>query len=594
MIWQGNDGIITDVTDGQLYRSLLSDGGFLSQSNNLTGTFNTDGVNLYSSSHIELWPIYLAINELEPCVRFSRENMVLVGIWQGKGKPPFRQYMTSFSHAMNDLLSKGISLEIGGETLTVKLAVICGTVALPAKAGILDMTQYNGSEACITCEEPGIVVKQGKGHARCYPYRSSNDQFPLRTSAMVKEAMLTATDKKRNKGFKGVSGLAVMDSLDLVKGIVPDYMHCLLLGIAKTMMNKWFSSVQSGEDYFIGKHLKKISKRLGCIKPPDFIERLPRDLEKHYSNFKATEIQAWLLFYGILCLNGILPDRLLEQFAQLSEATHILLQDRIEEEELQRAEELLQEFYRSFGEIYGPGSCGLNVHNAGLHMTWYVRQLGPLWAWNCFGFEDSNAMLLQSVHGTGCVMRQIMKLQQAQAILRRDHHGIHRKEQKWNKTTTAANCCIAGTPKRFCELDADILDNELDRHGLNKTALRKVTRVLRDGQKFYAEEYSRMQKRICHAVLLTGGRMGLVKYFVFTLDTKGVYAVVLLFQERPRTLQGARHLVCVVKSEIVQMVRMEDVLETLVYVNPGDSVEDNHDVAYVCRVLNKHGRSVFK
>ncbi len=83
------------------------------------------------------------------------------------------------------------------------------------------------------------------------------------------------------------------------------------------------------------------------------------------------------------------------------------------------------------------------------------------------------------------------------------------------------------------------------------------------------------------------------KVFFFALDTKVVYAVVILFQEKPHLLQlrqGARHLVPVVKSEIVQMVQMEDVLETLVYVRPRDSLEVNHDVAYVFRVPNKRGR----
>ena len=45
----------------------------------LTALLNTDGVNLYSSSKVELWPIFLAINELSPKARFSRDNLLLVG-----------------------------------------------------------------------------------------------------------------------------------------------------------------------------------------------------------------------------------------------------------------------------------------------------------------------------------------------------------------------------------------------------------------------------------------------------------------------------------------------------------------------------------
>ena len=59
--------VLTDITDGAAYRMMMGDGLFLDKTkHNLTAIFNTDGVNLYSSSKIELWPIFLAINELSP------------------------------------------------------------------------------------------------------------------------------------------------------------------------------------------------------------------------------------------------------------------------------------------------------------------------------------------------------------------------------------------------------------------------------------------------------------------------------------------------------------------------------------------------
>lgn len=101
-----------------------------------------------------------------------------------------------------------------------------------------------------------------------------------------------------------MSGLASMAWFDLVHGIVPDYMHGVLLGVTKTILYKHFSPTNSGKPYFIGKHLNKISKRLEGMCPPDYIERLPRNLEKNYNHFKATELQSWLLFYAIPCLNA--------------------------------------------------------------------------------------------------------------------------------------------------------------------------------------------------------------------------------------------------------------------------------------------------
>jgi hypothetical protein len=250
-----------------------------------------------------LWPIFLAINELSPGLRFSRENIILAGIWQGKGKPPFRYFIEAFSKELNKLSSDGFNVKVGCMmTILVKVVVVCITVDLPAKAELLCMVYFNGRFACITCEDEGEVAKQGRGHAMTYPY---NDKCRLRSHADVETAMENGTKAKPYLGFKRSSSVCLLDSFGITTGMVPDYMHCVLLGITKKLLQKWFSSSQSKNEYYVGGSLKTISSRLQSIKPPDYLERLPRDLEKHYGNLKATELQAWLLFYSIPCLTGM-------------------------------------------------------------------------------------------------------------------------------------------------------------------------------------------------------------------------------------------------------------------------------------------------
>ena len=69
---------------------------------------------------------------------------------------------------------------------------------------------------------------------------------------------------------------------------------------------------------------------------------------------------------------GILPENFLSHLSLLSEAIYLLLGDCVSEEELNRAEILLQEFYKKFPVLYPGGSCGLNVHNAGAHLVHFV------------------------------------------------------------------------------------------------------------------------------------------------------------------------------------------------------------------------------
>ena len=64
-----SNGLIHDIIDGKKYQELCKHGRFLHEKSNISFVFNTDGVCLYKSSKIEIWPVYLAINEVPPKAR---------------------------------------------------------------------------------------------------------------------------------------------------------------------------------------------------------------------------------------------------------------------------------------------------------------------------------------------------------------------------------------------------------------------------------------------------------------------------------------------------------------------------------------------
>ena len=78
----------------------------------------------------------------------------------------------------------GLQIVLSNEEspITVKAAVILGSADLQGKAYLTCMTQHNGESGCLTCEEPGAVVKQGKGHTRCYPFKYPSEAAPKRTN----------------------------------------------------------------------------------------------------------------------------------------------------------------------------------------------------------------------------------------------------------------------------------------------------------------------------------------------------------------------------------------------------------------------------
>ncbi|XP_062604037.1 uncharacterized protein LOC134265829 isoform X2 [Saccostrea cucullata] len=578
--------LLTDISDGQGYRKLMQDG-YL-DSNNLTAIFNTDGVNLYSSSKIELWPIFLAINELSPPKRFSRENILLAGMWQGKGKPPFQEYFKVFSEFMNALYVDGVDVCISNKNYSIKLKIVCGTMDLPAKAELLNMSYFNGPYPCITCEEEGKTVKQGKGTARCLPFRIPGSQPTQRKHDLLVENMRSGTPNNRSKGMKGMSGISYLKDFDIVAGIVPDYMHGVCLGIVKSLMCKWFSTKNKAADYFVGENIQEISRRMESLKPPYSIERLPRNLEKHYQHFKATELQSWLLYYALPCIEDFLDDQFLENYSCLSESIYILLGDKISQTDITRAEDLLQQFYSSFERLYGEGSCGLNVHNTGLHLSHFVKLWGPMWCWSCFPFEDINAMLLKSVHGTGVVLKQAMKYRQAQLCIRRKGLQL-RKCDSLKVTYNANNCDVAGSlqPLQQHELEDSVKAALLDIIPENLRVLKKVNRIVVNQKRFYSEEYSRMQKRICTVVLYGNNDIGKIKYFVLCEYSKCVYAVLEQMQIEARV---SNH--CIAVTSIAQncvVTNVTNLKEVLVFLDV-----KSRNRQFVIRMPNSYGHAIFK
>lgn len=93
----------------------------------------------------------------------------------------------------------GVAIELPQEpgTVGVKAAVLLGSTDLQGKSYLLYMTQHNGEGGCLTCEESGFVAAQGKGHTRCYPYRSPTERAPNRTMTTFLENAVKANQSKK-------------------------------------------------------------------------------------------------------------------------------------------------------------------------------------------------------------------------------------------------------------------------------------------------------------------------------------------------------------------------------------------------------------
>ena len=55
-------------------------------------------------------------------------------------------------------LSEGILISIEDQQRLVKCRLLCAVMDLPAKASLLNCTQFNGAYGCPTCKHPGSTV----------------------------------------------------------------------------------------------------------------------------------------------------------------------------------------------------------------------------------------------------------------------------------------------------------------------------------------------------------------------------------------------------------------------------------------------------
>ena len=103
----------------------------------------------------------------------------------------------------------------------------------------------------------------------------------------------------------------------------------------------------------------------------------------------------------------ILDKDYFEHFLLLVDAIFILCGTSIMPVQLQRAKQSLISFCCLFEALYDERHMSANLHQL-LHLSDVVKELGPLWIYSGFNFEDMNGQLTDLFHGSQNVDKHIM------------------------------------------------------------------------------------------------------------------------------------------------------------------------------------------
>ena len=111
---------------------------------------------------------------------------------------------------------------------------------------------------------------------------------------------------------------------------------------------------------------------------------------------KANELKTWLLYIGPVLFHLTVNEGLIERFLLLSYSIRLLPTSRTYADQ---AGKLIHLFLNKVEECYGNEVFSANIH-ALSHLSWQVKNFGPLWTTSAMMFESANYLLQSKFTGT--------------------------------------------------------------------------------------------------------------------------------------------------------------------------------------------------
>ncbi|KAJ8680774.1 hypothetical protein QAD02_017338 [Eretmocerus hayati] len=408
---------IKDVQDGQIHRKIVLK---YVNKNFIIATFDlsTDGAPLNRSGKRSMWPQQLFLNDLSPKLRWK--YMILSGILVTDAEPS-PELLNLFVKVcvldqLKELNGKTITLEMNGETFTIKFRILNANLDSPCRGILQNRMLHSAYHGCSWCYIYGTWFAELSG----VRFPSSQEMTPRTHESHLNDVkkILEILEKnpkfkklKKKKDVNGVKGSCCFmesedsEDWDMVWSFSYEYMHGPLLGIMLYIFKQL-------EDTGCPHHLTpsqfaEVERRFTMIKPCQEIHRLPRKkILTGKAKMKASEAKSWALHYFLPCFDGILEPKVMDHFGLFSKTLYTYLTCENTEQELLECERDSLEFVTGYEEIYGPPT--FNVHTW-LHAAESVRQSGPLPLNSAFPPESHIYYLKKFVNGPKDPNKQIAK-----------------------------------------------------------------------------------------------------------------------------------------------------------------------------------------
>ena len=300
---------------------------------------NVDGLPIFKSRNISIWPIQCQIRNLKSVEPFVVALFCADGATTSS-KPQNLDFLKDFVEEMKTLMN-GISLFDGATTVVDIDAIVCDS---PARAMVKGTVQFNGYKGCDFCDIQGVhsngrMLFFGEGTRRTdASFRNREDPAHHKTDTPLQQL-----------------------PIDMAEAFPIDPMHSVDLGVTKRLLLLWKEGplgtrLSNGQKLLLSSQLKALAPFM-----PSIFNRKPRGLEE-LKMWKATEFRTFLLYLGPLLLQPILSAELYNNFMCLSVAYNILHRSSTLGH-ARYAAELLQNFVQNSQILYGDYFMTYNTHS---------------------------------------------------------------------------------------------------------------------------------------------------------------------------------------------------------------------------------------
>lgn len=541
---------IYDIHSGSVYKNMEAN---LNKNNEtkvkvfpISFTVNIDGVQIFNiQTSNSLWPIQLINNGLDPKIRFLPENIMVAGLYYGKsGKLPIHSF---FQPLCEDFLEISGGLQINGHENIVFIPIIThASLDLPARSKLQCFNQYNCEFGCNYCYIKGVAVRNKKKTRNVLRFLYGNSPLNIRTHDETLEIMANLKLNDKIHGFEDISPLASLDHFDLINSFAFDYLHGILKGPFEKLMDLFLSTANKKEPYYLAPRKRQIlEKRIKNFKGIKEMGKV-RNIDK-VNSLKCYEQRIYLLYLLPIFLQGLLPTEYLKHFNSLSSSIYILLKEKITITELNRCENTLNEFVKSYEELFGKTNVTIYTHMI-RHIVSSVRCLGPLWSFSTFSFESNGGALKRLVQGSNSVLKQITrKYILNQSLI----------ENKSTQLIVGSKLEPIGTSKVS---NIDSIHKDAFNEFPNINPLRIYTSIQYE-RSIYSSTHHRTISTIDYFLLLENGII--VKAIYYFEHQRNVYLLAELYN----VLNENSHLKEIESGGIFLIKRADTIKDKLIYVN---------------------------